>query len=100
MFTDLSSPLNGAKITQVSWDFKGFNNGSVKQDVKLCYFKPYRSTPYDCLDISNDKIGSTDFFNGWDPRTRFHLTFSLWGGSYPAFWEHSEKGLLKVDYKY
>ncbi|WP_409278030.1 hypothetical protein [Pseudomonas defluvii] len=60
----------------------------IVQSYHICYAARYSTTFTKCLDVSSNRVASSDFFKGLDAKGKFKITGILTGGSYPVYPAH------------
>ncbi len=87
-FTTPTTVPTGTLITSTSWNIGLYTNGATVQSYHICYAARYSTTFTKCLDVSSNRVASSDFFKGLDAKGKFKITGILTGGSYPVYPAH------------
>ncbi len=95
--TPIGVPV-GALVTSISWNVGLYTNDATIQRFEVCYATRYSTTYIRCMDVTSNRVGSTDFFKGLDAKGKFKITGKLFGGTYPVFPQH--RNTITVNYQY
>ncbi|WP_131192142.1 hypothetical protein [Phytopseudomonas daroniae] len=91
---NLTKTLKGIDYTTTSYP------SHVGEEVELCYYRPYNSTPYDCVELLPNSSGVVNYFNNttFGPGARIVIRHTVTSGPNPGYPAGNDQIVVRFSY--